>query len=121
KPGYSSDCAGLGMALIGIPLSDATSSLSTEARRGRASIENSRHHQHVLSVGFSTYFANDESNVSSLQHATCLVSAILTQIVWDVLERAKGAGDADVIAACRCILAGHGDAADMRLVLAFAA
>ena len=59
--------------------------------------------------------------MSSLQQATSLVAPILTQIVWDVLECAKDAGDADVIAACRRIIVGHGDDADMRLVLAFVA
>jgi hypothetical protein len=49
------------------------------------------------------------------------------QIVWQVLEAAKDAGDNFVIAACRRIIIAdrigwrkHGNAADLRLVLAFA-
>lgn len=51
-----------------------------------------------------------------------------TQITWNVLEAAKDAGDAVVVAACRRILTAdrlgwrkHGNAADYALVLAFAA
>lgn len=49
------------------------------------------------------------------------------QIVWDVLEAAKDAGDAQVIAACRRIIKAdrigwrkHGNPADLRIVIAFA-
>jgi len=50
------------------------------------------------------------------------------QITWNVLEAAKDAGDEIVIAACRRIITAdrigwrkHGNAADLRLVMAFAA
>lgn len=50
------------------------------------------------------------------------------QIVWEVLEAAKDAGDDFVLAACRRVIAAdrigwrkHGDKADLRIVLAFAA
>jgi hypothetical protein len=49
------------------------------------------------------------------------------RVVWDVLERAKDTGDEMVIAACRRIITAdrlgwrkHGDAVDLRFVLAFA-
>lgn len=49
------------------------------------------------------------------------------QIVWQVLEAAKDAGDQAVIAACRRIITAdrigwrkHGNPADLRFVLAFA-
>jgi hypothetical protein len=48
------------------------------------------------------------------------------RVVWDVLERAKDAGDEMVVAACRRIIEAdrqgwkkHGNPADLRLVLAF--
>lgn len=50
------------------------------------------------------------------------------QITWEVLEAAKDAGDEMVVAACRRIITAdrigwrrHGNPADLRLVLAFAA
>lgn len=51
----------------------------------------------------------------------------LMQTTWDVLERAKDAGDETVIAACRRLIEAnrlgmrkHGRPEDKRLVLAFA-
>lgn len=49
------------------------------------------------------------------------------QIVWQVLEAAKDAGDAMVVAACRRMITAdtigwrkHGSAADLRIVYSFA-
>lgn len=49
-----------------------------------------------------------------------------TQITWSVLEAAKDAGDATVVAACRRIIVAdrigwrkHGNPADYAMVLAF--
>lgn len=49
------------------------------------------------------------------------------QITWRVLEAAKDAGDAMVIAACRRVITAdrlgwrkHGNAADLRIIYAFA-
>lgn len=53
---------------------------------------------------------------------------LIVQVVWDVLEAAKDNADQTVIAACRRLIVArrlgwrkYADAADVRLVLAFAA